>query len=583
MDNKWGIVASPRHDRWHTLPTPTTGGIAIFVSFITGVIVLLLLNHVLVRYWGLLAGTAIIFLVGLYDDIKQLKPQYKLLGEIVASSIAVFAGFSTDFFSPRIENVVIAELLNIALTYLWIIGITNAFNLIDNIDGLAAGIAIIASSILGYLFYTSGNFILFYISVIFVSSITGFLFFNFPPATIFMGDSGSLFLGFTLSILSIAREPQASNLFAVMGVPVLIFLIPIIDTTMVSVTRPLIGKSPMSGGKDHTSHRLIAIGLSEKQTLLILYFIAVTMGIAGIVLEEIEYWYSLVIVPILVILLALFAAYLAQVKIIDDEDSRDLENPVYEIAIKLTYKMRFLEVILDFFIISIAWYLAILISSEFVMNTTKWSFFLQTLPFLLIIAYFAAYIFGIYQEIWKYINLKDIIQYFKVVFITLLLFMGSLSLFGLNEQFEILEINKVMAIFFLGIFYLTGLIGSRAIFKLFDAIFYDQNNKKKEQVLIYSSMDYGELILDWLHKKYEIGYQPIGIVTDNTLQVGRQIHGVRVIGTGKELKNILEESSVSGIVVAELNDERELKELINICEEKGCWVKVLSLKLERIV
>ena len=183
------------------------------------------------------------------------------------------------------SNEILAQLPNIVLTFFWLVGITNAINLLDNMDGLAGGISLITALILSYFFWQAGNFSLFLFSMALAGALLAFLIFNYPPASIFMGDSGSLFIGFTLAALAIAQRPQASNVFAVMAVPTLLFLLPILDTSLVTITRLLRGQSPAQGGSDHTSHRLVAFGLSERQTLSVLYGVAIFSGILAAALE----------------------------------------------------------------------------------------------------------------------------------------------------------------------------------------------------------------------------------------------------------------------------------------------------------
>ncbi len=256
---KRGIVAQPRADRWHQMPTPLLGGVGIFFAFIASLLLAYTWNRQLNwSHIGLLAGSCIIFCLGLYDDIRKLSPPAKLIGQIIAAAVVVLFGYSTNFFTPKIDNAIIAQLPNLLLTFLWIVGITNAINLLDNMDGLAAGISLITAGFLIYFFWQSNDWSLLVIAIALAGSLLGFLFYNFPPASIFMGDSGSLFLGFTLAVLAIARQPQASNVFAITGVPTLLFLLPILDTTLVTLTRLLRGQSPVMGGRDHTSHRLIA-------------------------------------------------------------------------------------------------------------------------------------------------------------------------------------------------------------------------------------------------------------------------------------------------------------------------------------
>ncbi|NJN44816.1 MAG: undecaprenyl/decaprenyl-phosphate alpha-N-acetylglucosaminyl 1-phosphate transferase [Anaerolineae bacterium] len=256
---------------------------------------------------GIVGWVCLYFGVGLYDDFKPLTPTAKVGFQIIAAGIVVFSGYRTGFFD--------IELLNILITMIWLVGITNAINLLDNMDGLAGGISFITAVFLCFFFWRiPGQEAFLLLALALAGGILGFLVFNFPPASIFMGDSGSLFLGFTLAALAIARKPQASNVFAVMSVPTLIFLLPILDTTFVAFTRLLRGQSPTQGGRDHTSHRLVAFGLSERQAVLILYALAFGSGAVGAVIESIDYTLGLVLIPVVVLSAALLAAYLGTSK-----------------------------------------------------------------------------------------------------------------------------------------------------------------------------------------------------------------------------------------------------------------------------
>ncbi|MFQ5615074.1 MAG: MraY family glycosyltransferase, partial [Anaerolineales bacterium] len=298
-----GRVASPRKDRWHKKPTPISGGVGMFFAFAGS----LLFTHGETEIrWGLLAGSAIMFGLGFYDDLKPLTPPAKMTGQILAAAVVVFSGYTTGFFSSALPNILI--------TIVWLVMITNAINLLDNMDGLAGGISLIAAGFISFFFWRSHSPELLLLSLAMAGAILGFLVFNFPPASIFMGDSGSLFLGFTLAALAIARTPQASNVFAVMSVPTLIFLLPILDTTLVTFTRILRGQSPVQGGRDHTSHRLVAFGLSERQAVLVLYAIALAAGVVGAAIESLDYSLSLVLIPVIVLFFALLAAYLGRLK-----------------------------------------------------------------------------------------------------------------------------------------------------------------------------------------------------------------------------------------------------------------------------
>ena len=411
---RWGRVAQPRDDRWHRNTTPTLGGVAIFLSFGISFLLLAWLSpSELQIHWELLLIAALIFLLGLYDDFKRLSPQAKLIGQILVVILAISLGYTTNFFSPRIENVILAQFPNILLTFFWLVGITNAINLLDNMDGLAGGISLITALILSYFFWQSGDMVLLWVSLAISGSLLAFLIFNFPPASIFMGDSGSMFLGFMLALLAIARQPQASNVFAVMGVPTLLFLLPILDTALVTFTRLLRGQSPAQGGRDHTSHRLIAFGLSERQAVLTLYGVALLSGLLAAGLESIQYWLSLVVVPLVVISLALLVAYLGGLKILPGSSAAGKDKAITRIMLELTFKRRLFEVLLDFFIIGFAYYLAVLTRYGFAMDETHLSFYLNSLPAALAMAYIAFFVVGVYRGVWRYVDLNDLARYFQ--------------------------------------------------------------------------------------------------------------------------------------------------------------------------
>ncbi len=200
--------------------------------------------------------------MGLVDDVRAISPQIKLSGLIIAAAILVF-GDIVLHFTPW-------PVVNILISFVWIVGMANAIDLVDNMDGLAGGLTLVASSFLSFFFWRSGEVQLLIFSLALVGAILGFLVFNRPPASIMMGYSGALFLGSILAALAIARKPQASNIFAIISVPLLVFLIPIVDTMMVSITRLMRGQAPAQGGRDHPSHRLIALGLGERQALIVL-------------------------------------------------------------------------------------------------------------------------------------------------------------------------------------------------------------------------------------------------------------------------------------------------------------------------
>jgi len=248
-----GQVARPRADRWSRQPTALLGGIAMFAGIAAATAWVGPGGGRPLLLW---AGCgAAMFALGLVDDLVQLRPAAKLAGQIAIAALFTAAGPNLVYtFQP---------VLDFAITVLWLVGITNALNLLDNLDGQAAGVTAIAAGFLAYFFLAAGQPLQAALAVAVAGAALGFLLYNYHPASIFMGDSGSLLLGFALASLSLlAPSHRTRNLLATLAVPILILLIPIIDTTLVTLSRKAHGRAVSQGGTDHISHRLVALGLS---------------------------------------------------------------------------------------------------------------------------------------------------------------------------------------------------------------------------------------------------------------------------------------------------------------------------------
>src|SRR6185503_13816304 len=274
---RFGFVAAPKTDRWHKKPTAMLGGVAIWLS-----VVIASLPFTLQTVYGkyILLACAFLFLVGLIDDLIHIKPYQKLIGQILGSAYVVYYGLSLPWTG--------SVLLNMALAIFWLIGITNAINLLDNMDGLASGIAIIAAGFLALSFVNSGQYTEAMIMMIFAGGLLGFLFYNSNPASIFMGDCGSMFVGFFLASTALMHVSggRSRSLLPVLAVPILVLFIPIFDTTFVTVLRKLSGRAASQGGRDHTSHRLVALGMSERHAVLMLYGFAGLAGVLAILVQR---------------------------------------------------------------------------------------------------------------------------------------------------------------------------------------------------------------------------------------------------------------------------------------------------------
>ena len=266
-----GMVDKPSARKQHTVPTPLLGGAAIFIAVILALILLgdrFYVNQIV----GIALGATLVSFLGLWDDRRGLSPWVKLAGQFLAATVLVI----TDV---RI-SVLPWEWVNIAATLLWVVFITNAMNLLDNMDGLSAGVAAIAAIFFLLFAAISKQYLVGALAAALVGACVGFLFYNLNPASIFMGDTGSLFLGFTLAAVGIKLRFPDSSAFVTWMVPVLVLALPLFDTSLVIISRLRRHLNPLTTpGKDHLSHRLARLTGSPREAVLICYLLA---GLAGV-------------------------------------------------------------------------------------------------------------------------------------------------------------------------------------------------------------------------------------------------------------------------------------------------------------
>jgi len=299
-----GAVDAPNHRKVHTTIMPRLGGLAIFAAFVISYAAVfpLLEGYNLRATLGLLLGGAVIVIVGALDDRIELSPKWKLLGQIAAAAVVIAFGLKVDLINlPFGNSWSLMGWLSIAVTMLWIVGVTNAINLIDGLDGLSAGVSGIATATIFVLALMMGNITVAILCAILLGSICGFLVFNFHPAKIFMGDSGALFLGFSLATLSVLGFKQATIVSFL--VPILILGVPLSDTFFAIVRRKLNNMPISSADKGHLHHCLLRLGFSHRKTVLIIYGIAAFFGICAVLLSQAATWAIIVIVALLLLVI----------------------------------------------------------------------------------------------------------------------------------------------------------------------------------------------------------------------------------------------------------------------------------------
>lgn len=283
---KIGAIDIPKDERRvHKEPMPLLGGLAIYIAVVITTLIFLPLDKTLI---SILVGGTIILISGVIDDMRGLSPKLKILFQLMAGLSLIAGDVKVDFITNpfTVNNVVIyLKWLSIPITLFWVVGITNTLNLIDGLDGLAAGVAMISSLSLTFVADKFGYTMVILVAAIVAGSTIGFLPYNFNPAKIFMGDTGALFLGFMLAAISIEGVMKSVATIAII-VPIIILGVPIFDTTFAIFRRLLSGRSIMSADKGHLHHRLLARGFSQRKTVLILYAISGAFGVFAVLIAK---------------------------------------------------------------------------------------------------------------------------------------------------------------------------------------------------------------------------------------------------------------------------------------------------------
>jgi UDP-GlcNAc:undecaprenyl-phosphate GlcNAc-1-phosphate transferase len=274
-----GVMDQPSARKLHYRPIPRMGGLAIFGAVMLA-LVFLRDERNFDQFVSVLLAASLVSFLGLWDDRWGLGPMVKLLGQFVAALLLVATGIQVAL--PYMPN-----WANIMITLLWLVGVTNAFNLLDNMDGLSGGVAAIAAAFFVLMSAFSGQYLVGALAAAVLGACMGFLLYNYNPASIFMGDSGALFLGFLLASIGIKLRFPDNVTFVTWMIPVLVLGLPLFDTTLVMISRLRRGLNPLTTpGKDHFSHRLVAMNMTQREAVLTLYLIAGALGMVAIFVTQ---------------------------------------------------------------------------------------------------------------------------------------------------------------------------------------------------------------------------------------------------------------------------------------------------------
>ena len=568
-----GYVAKPREDRWHKRPVAMFGGVAIAASLFICIGVFRLGRELAV----LTGAVAMMFAVGFVDDLITLKPSTKLIAQIAGASMLLFFGYRLNWLH--------SYTLDTILTLVWVVGMTNAFNLLDNMDGLCGGISIIvgASLLIGLLPGAAAHSFAEarYLAML-LGAVGGFLVFNVYPASIFMGDSGALMIGFSFAAVTLSSSGTAagrSDVLSIVAAPVLVLLIPIFDTMLVTLSRWFSGRRASQGGRDHSSHRLVAIGLSERAAVALLWSLAAIGGGLGIAMDFSGRTWSMSSAASLafVVVMALFAVYLAGIRVYDDGDTHAEPGAVTPIVVEFMYKRRVAEVLLDCALVSLCYYIAYRLRFEDPYEFAKnFETFYSSFPIILAAQMIAFFGVGVYRGAWRHFGMMDSIGIAKGVFLGTV----GAQLFILYVYHYFAYSRTVFAIY--AVLVLIAVTLSRASFRMVGE-FVQRQRRSGTRMVIYGAGDGGGLVIrELLGQGAET--RLIGFIDDDPRKAGIRVMGYPVLGGYSALTVLINSNSVDGIVVSARSMPPErLNNLKTLCSERSVKLSRLRVGLESLV
>ena len=552
------LVALPSEDRWHDSPTPLLGGLGIFAGFSVGLWVAGAAGafHVDETIVGIYAACALVFAAGLADDLYGLPPLAKLAAQVGAALIVLGSGTHVQLIDNRLIGDVVA--------IVWLVGVTNAFNLLDNMDGLAATLAAIAfgffaidavtvhPSDLALSFALAGAL-----------ACVGFLPFNLRPhgrALVFMGDSGSQAVGFALAALGLASSWRvAGTTVATLLLPILVLAVPILDTALVTAVRLLEGRPIYEGGRDHSSHRLVRFGLSEKHAVFLLALIATCIGgssLAYNVLANTRYTIAGVVLTF--VLLVQFASFLADV---ERQQAEGGETVAITQAFAVHWR-RIVEVVVDFLLITGSFLAAYLIAFGWPGTTSQRFVAGLTLPVILAARYLAFIPFGLYRSVWRYAGARDAAAIVSAVVLSEIVALSFMVLTQNQRDFRhtFFIVDALICVFAVG----ASRFAERAIVTSAGTV----RDRTARRTLIVGAGRTGRSLMRELRET--AGERVVGFVDDNPRLRRRRIHGIPVVGTTNEVPRLLEHVEPDIVLITIPNAPRErLDAVVDACVQAG--------------
>jgi UDP-GlcNAc:undecaprenyl-phosphate GlcNAc-1-phosphate transferase len=541
---------------------PLLGGCAIVGAFVIATVALSPLRPLV----PLLLATGLMFALGTIDDIVGFRPTTKLVVQTIVAGVVVFLMPAASLTGM--------PALDALLALVWVVGITNAFNLLDNIDGLSAGIAVIAGVFFLATLTPAGPSPVTSAVAAFVGAALGFLIYNTRPASIFMGDGGSLFLGSFLGSTALLAAPELkAGIVPVAAIPLFILLIPIFDTAFVSVTRRLAGRSPMHGGRDHLSHRLVALGIDEKRAVMGLYLLAALGGMIALALQHADVGYAAILIALYIILLAGIGVVLGHVEAHVTGEADGQQQPLVS---QVAYQNRVYEVLLDVALIALAYYAAFRFRFREPEFTHFLSYFAASFPLVLACQVAGLAMAGKYRQVWRSFGAAELVGIIKgVAFgfgLSAILILYLYSFQGFSRA--VFVYDAVVLVFLL--------VGSRVAISSADEYLRRQRGTGR-RILIYGAGVRGALLVRMLLEDRLHALMPVGFIDDDPAKRRLRLEGVAVVGAFPDLDALLSKGDIAEVIVStKALDRARLAELAAVCRARNASVRVMRFALEEI-
>jgi UDP-GlcNAc:undecaprenyl-phosphate GlcNAc-1-phosphate transferase len=568
------FVSPPREDRWHKRATPYLGGVGIFAGFAVGVLAALAIGAVPgphKQVLGIVAGCAVLFVAGLLDDAFSLPPVAKIAAQLGAAAIVLSTGLSV--------TIVTNHWLALALAVVWLVGMTNAFNMLDNMDGLAATLAAVASLFFAIdaatLHPNRGVLI---VALALFNACLAFLPFNLRrngSARVFMGDSGSQVLGFALAACGIMGTFKvAQTTVATLILPLLILAVPILDTTLVTIVRLFEGRPIYQGGRDHTSHRLVYHGLSDRRAVILLATISAALGATSLTYSVIDDAKITVIGVLLTFaLIVQFASFLADV---ERSPTSIAERRPGLLRSVIVHRRRFVEVVVDAVVISAAFYCAYVLRLGSNGTPSQRAYFFAALPVLLFARYLAFIPLGLYRGVWRYADARDAARVVVAVLVSEFAAFGFMSATRARGDFP-------RAIFVIDALLCTLLVGASRFWEraAYRGVTTWRVAGPRRRALVVGAGRSGRSFARELRETP--GEQIVGFVDDDPRLWRRRLLGIPVLGSADEMLRIVAEAHPDVVFVAIPHAPSERLDFVRAaCEEAAIDLHFVRREIEPV-